>query len=82
MYRSSPSRSTLNTGYISNNSGGLQGGLEATLIKGGCLKVTIRGWGFTGGLRFQVPSGGLEGGYFKGGVRYLQRGLPQGIASR
>ena len=37
MYRSSPFRSTLNMGYISNNSGGLKGRLEASL-----REVTLR----------------------------------------
>ena len=85
MYRSSPFRSTLNTGYISNNSGGLKGGLEASLrgrlrgaLKAGCLKVSIRGRGFRVTLRRGLSSrylqGGLQAGYRKGGFQILSAG--------
>ena len=94
MYRSSPFRGTLNTGYNSNNSDGLKGGLEASLtgrlpkggLKRGYLKVTIRGGGFRVTLRRDLSSrylqAGLQGGYLKGGFqalsKYLQGGLTGG----
>ena len=85
MYRSSPFRSTLNTGYISNNSGGLKGGLEASLrgrlrgaLKAGYLKVTIRGRGFRvtlrGGLSSRYVQERLQGWYLKGGFQVLSAG--------
>ena len=92
MYRSSPGRSTLNTGYISNNSVGRKGRLEASLrgevtlkgakghlkggLKGGYLKVTIRGRVF----RVTLRGGGLKRGYLNGRLPGTQRGALGGVS--